>query len=220
MKTRKIPLISGKIYHIFSKSIAGFKIFRSKTEYERMRKLFGYYMIDSPPLRFSSFLEIKNKDAFYKKHFARKNYIIEIIAYCIMPTHIHLLLKQIKDNGISMFMRKILDSYSRYFNVKNKRKGPLWQGRFKNVLIETDEQLLHLTRYIHLNPTSKNLIDKPENWQYSSYREYLGLIDNRKDRLCDFSNYLHMKIGSYKRFTENNINYQKELEKIKHLTLE
>ena len=63
-------------------------------------------------------------------------YFVEIIAYCIMPTHFHLVVKQLKEDGISFFIQQILNSYSRYFNIKTKRKGPLWEGRFQNVIIE------------------------------------------------------------------------------------
>ena len=74
-------------------------------------------------------------------------------------------------------MGDILNSYSRYFNTKQKRKGPLWEGRFENVLIKTDEQLLHLTRYIHLNPVTAYLVDQAKDWQASSYNEYLENSD-------------------------------------------
>jgi len=63
------------------------------------------------------------------------------------------------EEGISLYMKNLLNSYTRYFNTKTKRKGPLWQGRFKSVLIKMDEQL-YLTRYIHLNPTSEDLVEK------------------------------------------------------------
>jgi putative transposase len=79
-----------------------------------------------------------------------------------MPTHIHLVLRQLKDGGISKFMSNILNSYSRYFNIKHNRKGPLWEGRFRKVLVGSDEQLLHLTRYVHLNPVTACLVDKPK----------------------------------------------------------
>ena len=70
-------------------------------------------------------------------------------------------------------MRRLLNSYTRYFNEKIKRKGPLWEGRFKKVLVNSDEQLLHLTRYVHLNPVSAGIVEKPEDWPCSSYREYI-----------------------------------------------
>ncbi len=134
-----------------------------------------------------------------------------------MPTHLHLILKQLKENGISIFMGNLLNSYSRYFNIRYKRKGPLWEGRFKSILIENGEYLLHLTRYIHLNPTTANLVRKPEDWELSSYKEY---ILNKKDALCDYSDLLDISKKSYREFVEDRISYQKELHKIKRLILE
>ena len=121
------------------------------------------------------------------------------------------------DEGISLYMKNLLNSYTRYFNTKTKRKGPLWQGRFKSVLIKTDEQLLHLTRYIHLNPTSEDLVEKPEDWPYSSYNEYLR---NSEEPLCSFSKYLDIEPKTYKEFVESRKDYQKRLSEIKHLLLE
>ncbi len=223
MKTRKIknsPLIKGETYHIFSKSIASFKIFRRESEYERMKNLVKYYKMEKTPLRFSFFMEVKDKQKFSREHFAAGKVLIDIIAYCLMPTHIHLILKQLKDNGISIFMNNILNSYSRYFNVKTKRKGPLWESRFKRVLIEADEQLLHLSRYIHLNPVTAYLVDKPEDWKFSSYREYLGGIED-KERICNYSELLDIKNSEeYKEFVNSHIDYQRELAEIKKLFLE
>ena len=114
-------------------------------------------------------------------------------------------------------MKNLLNSYTRYFNTKTKRKGPLWQGRFKSVLIKTDEQLLHLTRYIHLNPTSEDLVERPEDWPYSSYNEYLR---NSEEPLCSFSKYLDIEPKTYREFVESRKDYQKRLSEIKHLLLE
>jgi putative transposase len=136
-----------------------------------------------------------------------------------MPTHIHFILKQLKKNGISAFMRLILDSYTRYFNIKHQRKGPLWQSRFKNVLVESDEQMYHLTRYIHLNPVTAGLVEKPEQWMPSSYLEYIQQ-GNKKQRTCRFEDILTIQPLEYKDFVENRVNYQKELALIKHLVLD
>ena len=154
MATKRNPLIEGKVYHVFTKTIAGYKIFRNDSEYERMRGLLEYYKIESPPLKFSAFEDIKDKENFYQNHFIAKDNLVEMIAYCLMPTHIHLILKQLKKGGISVFMSNILNSYTRYFNIKTKRRGPLWESRFKNVEVASDEQLVHLTRYVHLNPVT------------------------------------------------------------------
>jgi len=121
---RKQPLNTGDIYHVFTKSIAGFKIFRTKRDYQRMIELIKFYRIKKPPTRFSTYIEIKDKEQFITKYIAEKGHIVEINAYCLMPTHIHLILRQLKKDGISIFMGKVLNSYTRFFNLKNKRKGP------------------------------------------------------------------------------------------------
>jgi putative transposase len=116
-------------------------------------------------------------------------------------------------------MSTILNSYTRYFNTKHKRKGPLWESRFKSVLVETDEQLLHLTRYIHLNPVTAFLVDKPEEWKASSYNEYLLKVSG-SDRTCNYDGILDIEPSSYRKFVEDRISYQRELAKIKELLIE
>ncbi len=219
MSTTKFPLVKGEIYHIFSKSIAGFEIFRKDLEYKRMKGLISYYKMEKPLLRFSVFMEIKNKEEFLQRHFSTKESLIDIIAYCFMPTHIHLALKQLKKNGVSIFMNNILNSYTRYFNLKTKRKGPLWESRFQRVLVETDEQLLHLTRYIHLNPVTAYLVNKPQDWQFSSYKEFLGEIED-KERICNYSEVLDIEPQNYKEFVNSQIDYQRELAEMRKLFLE
>jgi putative transposase len=205
-------------YHVFTKSIAGYKVFNSNKSYERITAAMEYYSYKNIPVKFSSYILKKEKT---RKKFdeisKNSDKLIDIIAYCIMPTHIHLLLTPLKENGISVYMKNLLNSYSRYFNTRNNRKGPLWQGRFKDVIVENDEQLLHLTRYIHLNPTTSGIVDKPEDWKYSSYGEYLRKSDKY---ICNFKDYIDMNPESYRKFTESRLEYQKELSKIKHLIIE
>jgi putative transposase len=144
---------------------------------------------------------------------------VEIIAFCLMPTHVHLLLKQLEDDGISTFTGNVLNSYARYFNKKHQRKGPLWVDRFKGVGIETDEQLWHVSRYIHLNPTTTNLVDKPELWKFSSYTEALNDAPS-PSRLTPSISHLGFTAQSYRRFVENQIDYQKKLAAIKALMID
>ncbi|MFH0791854.1 MAG: transposase [bacterium] len=80
--------------------------------------------------------------------------LVEVLAFCFMPNHIHLLLRQIKDRGISLFMQKVGTGYASYFNTKNNRKGHLFQGKFKAVHIKDDSQLMTIFSYIHTNPLS------------------------------------------------------------------
>ncbi len=210
---RRDCLISGKTYHIFTKSIARFNIFNNDTEYTRMLEVINYYKILDPGPCFSDFQKYADKD----KLMEGKEQGVGIVAYCLMPTHLHLILNQYVDNGISVFMRKTLNSYSKYFNARIRRNGPLWQGRFKNVEIVTDEQLLHLTRYVHLNPVTAGIVKSPEFWKYSSYNEYL---DSTKEKICNFSEILDINKKEYCDFVASQITYQKELSKIKHLIFE
>jgi len=108
---------------------------------------------------------------------------------------------------------------SRYFNIKNKRKGPLWESRFRNVNVSADDQLLHLTRYIHLNPSTANLVESPESWNFSSFREYTGEISKEKI-LCNYSGLIEMTPSDYREFVHSRKDYQRELAMIKNLSLE
>jgi len=219
---RKDKLIEGEIYHIFSKSIAGFKIFNSYANSARMLATIRYYQMKNLTKKFSIFIRserLKKEQDYFYNFLQGKEKLVEIIAYCLMPTHLHLILKQLKRNGISIFMNDILNSYTRYFNVKAGRKGPLWESRFKNVLVKTDEQLIHLTRYMHLNPVTAYLVDKPQNWEFSSYREYLGKA-SEEDIVCRYEDLLNIQPDSYKEFVNDQIDYQRSLAAIKDLMLD
>ena len=106
-----------------------------------------------------------------------------------MPNHFHLIIKQLKDEGIAQFMQKVGTGYTMFFNAKNQRSGGLFQGRFKAILIENDEYLMHLSRYIHINPVelieSNWKAEGIEDWtrakeflaryRWSSYLDYAGI---------------------------------------------
>lgn len=213
MPIRKVPLAAEEVYHIYNKSIAGFKIFNNDCEYSRMIELICFYMMEELPCKFSLYKTLRNCKLNHSKR------IVDIVAYCLMPTHIHIVLKQNMNGAAEKFMRLISQGYSQYFNMKHKRKGPLWEGRFKNVLIKDDEQLLHLTRYVHLNPVTAFLVNNPCDWKYSSYNEYMGETTSDK-RLCNFCNLLTIDPISYKKFVLDRIDYQKQLAIIKEMVLE
>ncbi|MCG2725470.1 MAG: transposase [Elusimicrobia bacterium] len=203
--------VTDNIYHIFNKSIAKFVIYNKEADFQRMIDVMDYYQLSKNSIKFSKYKKtLKDENPFYKK-LSGVN-LVEIISYCIMPTHFHMILKQKTKNGIPLFIKKVCDSYTRYFNIKHNRKGPLWEGKYKNVLIKTDVQLLHLTRYLHLNPVTSFLINKPEEWKHSSYLEFL----NRKERkICSFSSVLDINPENYKNFVEDRILYQRDLANIK-----
>lgn len=221
MESRKDPLVNDRYYHIFSRSIAQFKIFNNNEDYLRILHILDLYRYIDFNYKYSHFdeLTIEHQQAIIAD-LRKDNYVlVEIVAYCLMSTHLHLLLKQIADKGITKYLAKVLNSYSRYFNIKHKRIGPLWAGRFKSVLVSSDEQLLHLTRYIHLNPTSAGLVDKLNAWEFSSYYEYID-SDIEREKICSFSDILTLSPKKYKKFVESIKSYQKELSLIKNILLD
>ncbi len=221
MQIRKDPLENGYVYHIFSRSIAKYIIFNNDKEYSRFLNTMILYHYSNFIHKYCKFklLPSKLKNKIVSGLIKDNNSCVEIIAYCLMPTHIHLVLKQIQDNGISIYMSKILNSYARFFNTAHKRSGALWSGRFKNVLIGTDEQLLHLTRYIHLNPTSIGLAENPEDWHYSSYLEYINKISS-KEKICKYQKLIDIPSVVYNNFVNDRKDYQKEITKIKSILIE
>ncbi|MBN1521920.1 MAG: transposase [Candidatus Aureabacteria bacterium] len=218
VSSRKDALVNGEVYHVFTKSIAGYTVFNDDSEYLRMLDTLRYYQRESPAIKYSRYIKLIDENALYQDELRNLEKLVDIIAYCLMPTHIHCVLRQLKDNGITIFMSNTLNSYTKYFNSKHKRKGPLWQGRFKNVLINTQEQLLHMTRYLHLNPVTSYLTNKAEDWPVSSYSEYINR--NKNEEICYFRDVLQIEPDSYKKFVNQRASYQRDLACIKNLIME
>jgi len=163
--------VEGGIYHLFNRGVEKRNIFLDDQDY----KIFLYYLksfltpIDKqskppPGIRYQS---TKSEFTLYKE--------IRLLAFCLMPNHFHLLVKQSSKRAIVELMRRLSNAYTEYFNKKYERVGPLFQGRYKAVLIENEIYFLHLSRYIHGNARElfKNLKDFQE-YYYSSYIDYLG----------------------------------------------
>jgi len=142
-----------------------------------------------------------------------KKFDLNIVAFALMPNHVHLLVKQESQHTISKFMQSLMTSYATYFNLKHNRTGHLLQGRFKHVLVETDEYLVHVSRYIHLNPSSAGIVRKPEDYPWSSYKHFLGLdkltFIDKKPILAYFSR--KNPVGDYQDFVNSQIDYQREI---------
>lgn len=135
-----------------------------------------------------------------------------------MPNHFHFLIKQLKEKGISIFLSQLSNSYTKYFNVKYGRIGPLLQGAFKAVRIETDEQLVHVSRYIHLNPVVSGIVKLPEEYTWSSYQEYI----QQAPFFCSIEEVMGLfkSPRKYRKFVEDQIDYASKLELIKHHLLD
>lgn len=218
---RKEKLENNFYYHIFSRSIAKFTIFNKPEDYSRVIEILDLYRYTNFAHKYSKYLQLDaNTQSNILMELKKGNDLLaEIVAYCVMPTHIHLVLKQIKNNGISKYMAKVLNSYSKYFNIKHKRCGPLWAGRFKSVLVEGDDQLLHLTRYIHLNPSSADLVKNPLEWPYSSFEEYVD-ADFSDSRLCSFDDLIDTTGKDYKKFVLDRKDYQRQISLVKNVLID
>lgn len=105
----------------------------------------------------------------------RDQFPVIIVCYCLMPTHFHLLLKQLAPYAVSKFMGLALNAYVKAINKQQQRTGHLFEGKYKMKLVAQDNYLIHLSRYMHLNPVLSNLASSPEDWIFSSYRDFVGL---------------------------------------------
>jgi len=190
--------IENSIYHIYNRGVEKRKIFIDEQDH----KVFLAYLKE-----YLSNPEAKLQGLTLQFH-PRKNYFeeIDLLAFCLMPNHVHLLIKQKDKNSIRQFTQSLFTRYSMYFNKKYKRFGPLFQGRYKATNVINKDYLLDVSRYIHKNPLkyTRNLIDC-----YSSYSTYLGLNNtiwiNTKIILDYFneSSFIKFKnIKSYKEFVE------------------
>ena len=134
---------------------------------------------------------------------------VELLAYCLMPNHFHILFYQEEAKAISSLMRGLMTSYSVYFNRKYKRSGPLFESRYKSSLITSDEYLMHISRYIHLNPKQW------KTWQWSSLPEYLSKRDAEwvmPERILE----LFSSMEAYREFVADYEDSQRTIEAIKH----
>lgn len=103
-----------------------------------------------------------------------------LYAFCLMTNHFHLLI-EIGADSLSHVMHRIQTTWAKRFNIARKRRGHVFQDRFKSRLCETDEYLMWLLRYIHMNPVRAKLVSAPEDWPWSSFRQYLGLENGIAD---------------------------------------
>ncbi|MBI2593465.1 transposase [Candidatus Daviesbacteria bacterium] len=214
MPGRNVTFGNGEFYHVYNRGSDKRNIFIQPRDYKRFQQTFYYYQFLGPKLKFSNFA----KSGLQSFKPAPDSELVEIICYCLMPNHFHFLVRQLKDSGISIFISQLSNSYTKYFNTKYKRVGALLQGSFKAVHVESDEQLIHLSRYIHLNPIVSGLSKSLSSYSWSSYPNYL----NQTSVLCSPTPVLNLfsSTQKYKEFTEDQIDYGTTLEILKHQVIE
>ena len=179
---RKHNLISENIYHVYNRGVEKRQLFMDEQDYVRFIKCLCLFN-DSKPILNAEY-KFKNLDDVATD----RNMIVDILSFCLMPNHFHLLLRQKEENGITKFMRKLCVGYANYFNLRYERVGGLFQGRFKSVLIQHDSQFTYIPYYIHLNPLDlimpnwrESGVSKPikvvnflNSYRWSSHLDYLG----------------------------------------------
>lgn len=191
------------IYHIYNRGVEKRKIFLDEQDYKVFLTCLKQYL--SNPETEPKRQTLQGETLQYHRS---KNYFeeIELLSFCLMPNHIHLLIKQKNKDSIKKFTQSLFTRYSIYFNRKYERSGPLFQGVYKATNVVNKDYLLDLTRYIHKNPLKyrRNLIES-----YSSYSTYLGLNNTvwvNKNIVLDYFNestfIKHKNIRSYKEFVE------------------
>jgi REP element-mobilizing transposase RayT len=142
-------------YHVYNRGNNKMDIFLDDSDYRYFEMLLARSL--SPKKVFDKF----------SRQYSNFNGEVHIYAYCLMPNHFHFLLHQKDQKQIEKFMSSIATAYTMYFNRKHNRRGSLYESMYKSVRIKSDEQLIHVSRYIHLNPI--NYL----TWDYSSYSDYM-----------------------------------------------
>ena len=185
---------NGEFYHVYNRGVEKRVVFPRDEDFERFLKSIEIFNSTEPvgSLFEYSFLEKKTR---------RFPKLVNIICYCLNPNHYHLILEQLRDNGVSEFMKRLGGGFTNYFNAKNTRSGALFQGRFKAIHINSNEYLLHVSAYVNLN----NLVHRIKNGKFrSSWEEYIGNTDKKlcfKDIVLEQFKNKHQ----YKDFAESSL---------------
>ena len=142
-------------YHIYNRGVAKTELFRDEDDYCHFESLLERLLLPD---------ESRNQNSrTYPTYFGK----ISLHAYCLMPNHFHLLIKQHKTGALKEFMRSLSVTYAMYFNKKYHRRGALYESTYRAAIIDKDAYLTHVSRYIHLNPLGFR------SWSHSSYQDYL-----------------------------------------------
>lgn len=249
MSYRKVQFANGEVYHIILKAVNNNLMFKNVDDY--FRGIFSIYEFNN-----SKSVSIKDRRIIIKGFKNKKirgkasgqesssqiimndsrDKLVEVLGFCFMPNHVHLLVRQMQDNGITKYMSKIGTGYAGYFNRKHDRKGHLFQDKFYSVHVSNDNQLKIIFTYIHTNPLSlfnsnwKEIrVENSEkhlkflnDYKWSSYQDYIGKknfpsVTNR-DFILELMNYEE----GCKYFTKYWIEYKgwEEPEKCRNLFLE
>jgi putative transposase len=204
------------MYHVYNRGVDKRIIFKDERDYAVFLSFLKYALLSDDEIKQVSLVD-KNSISDSARFNLRREGLadkLELVSFCLMPNHFHLLLYQYDQEAITKLMRSIGTGYSMYFNKRYGRTGTLFQGVYKASRINSEGFWQHISRYIHLNPVDLGV--DYETYTYSSYRNYIGTAktDWLKPELVlgGFS-----KKSEYKKFVKDYLPYRKELKDIKEL---
>jgi len=170
MAYRRTAFAPGEWYHCYTRGVEKRIVFENKDDYERF--LEALYLsnstIQTPRGNFQHLSHVE------VLQLPRSDALVAIGAYCLMPNHFHLLIKEIRPGGITKFMQKVGTSYTMYFNIKRERVGGLFVTPFRSKHIHDDRYFQRVAQYIHLNPYEVVGLKKLREYRYSSFPDYYG----------------------------------------------
>jgi len=230
----KREIVTGEIFHVLNRGVDNREIFLDEEDYFRFIHNLFEFNDPSPVFNLSYYLNRLQSIDFVNRYIKKpRKLIVEILAFCLMPNHFHLLLRQREEGGLTKFMRKIGVGYANYFNQKYKRSGTLFQGRYKLVLVNSELHFVHLPYYIHFNPLDLTMpewrkgeiqnyqkaVEILNSFRWSSHLDYIGKKNFPSVTQREF---LLKIFGGAENYKDNVKNWLKEmeLEKIKKIILE
>lgn len=218
MAKRREVLATGETYHLFNQAVGNEEILNSGRNLNRAIEVIDYYRFPQK-IKYSKFKtlskEMKKK---YLSFMRDQPPLVAVYAFALMPNHYHFLVRQLVDKGLRMFISNFQNSFAKYFNLKNNRRGSLFQNPFKAKRVATEEEFIHISRYIHLNPVTSYLIEfnQLEDYPWTSHSWYMN---EEKNRFVEAS-LVKGIFGSeekYKKFVADQVDYQRKLNLIKRL---
>ncbi|OGI27089.1 MAG: hypothetical protein A2359_02300 [Candidatus Moranbacteria bacterium RIFOXYB1_FULL_43_19] len=175
---RKTPLVENEYYHIYNRGVDKRNVFLDDRDFSRFLISMNLLndMEDGAMIKWRDYKKcVKNANLnhFLKSNFRKREYLVDIVSYCLMSNHYHMILKQKVEKGIEKFLQKLGTSYTKYFNEKNKRNGALFQGKFKSSQIKNEGSLSRFSVYVSCN-SEVHKVCAAKSYSWCSFSHHIG----------------------------------------------